>query len=117
MNMNLRQKNILKGIPVSPAGQVQGKVKVIDSLESLKKLGKEDILVSSFLTPDFISFIKKNSRILGIITNEGCRTCHAAILARELKIPYIAATINATKKLRNNTKVIMNSDIGIIYEA
>jgi pyruvate,water dikinase len=114
--MNSKQKTILKGMPASPGGQVQGKVKVINSLQGFKKLSKGDILVSSFLTPDFVSFMKKNSRISGIITDEGCSTCHAAILARELKIPYIAATVNATKKLKNNITVIMDSDAGIIYE-
>ena len=111
------KKTILKGIPASRGGKVNGRVKVVNSLRGFRKLSKGDILVSSFLTPDFVSFMKKNSRISGIITNEGCSTCHAAILARELKIPYIAATINATKKLKNNTAVIMDSDIGIMYEA
>ena len=114
--MNLRQKTILKGIPASPGGQIQGKVKVINSPQGLKKLKKGDILVSSFLTPDFIPFVRKNSRISGIITDKGCSTCHAAILAREFKIPYIAATVDATRRLKNNTNVVMNSDSGIIYE-
>jgi len=114
--MNSRQKTTLKGIPASPAGLVQGKVKIVNSLQGLEKLSKGDILVSSFLTPDFVSFIKRISPISGIITNEGCSTCHAAILARELKIPYIAATIDATKKLKNNTSVVMDSDAGIVYE-
>ncbi len=112
----MTHKNILKGIPVSPAGQIQGRVKVINSLQGFKKLDKGTILVSSFLTPDFVAFIK-NPNILGIITNEGCSTCHVAILARELKIPYIAAAANATKKLKNNTMITMDSDNGIIYEA
>ena len=111
----MAHKNILKGIPVSPAGQIKGRVKVINSLQGFKKLNKGTIIVSSFLTPDFVSFIK-SSRILGIITDEGCSTCHASILARELKIPYIAATVDATKKLKNNVMISMDSDNGTIYE-
>lgn len=114
--MNSKQKNILKGIPVSPLGKIQGKVKVVNSLEGFKDLTDNTILVSSFLTPDFVAFIK-NPKILGIITDEGCSTCHSAILTRELKIPYVAATGNATKKLKNNTLVTMDSDNGIVYEA
>jgi len=114
--MNSKRKTTLKGIPASPLGLVEGKVKIINSLQGLKKLSKGDILVSSFLTPDFVSFMRKISLISGIITDKGCSTCHAAILARELKIPYVAATINATKKLKNNITVVMNSDNGIIYE-
>lgn len=115
--MNFKQKTILKGIPASRQGQVNGKVKIINSVHGLKRLNKGDILVSSFLNLDFVSFMKKDSRISGIITDNGCSTCHAAILTRELKIPYIAATVNATKKLKNNAVVVMDSDVGIIYEA
>ena len=115
--MNSKQKITLKGIPASPRGLVRGKVRIINSLSGLGKLSKGDILVSSFLTPDFLSFMKKISLISGIITDEGCSTCHAAILARELKIPYVAATMNATKKLKNNVTIVMDSDRGIIYEA
>jgi len=114
--MNFKQKTILKGIPASRGGRFCGKVKVIHSLEGLDQLRKGDVMVSSFLTPDFISFMKKISRISGIITDEGCSTCHAAILARELKIPYIAATACATKKLKNGATVFMDSDNGIVYE-
>ena len=115
--MNSKQKTTLKGIPASPGGLVRGKVKIINSLSGLGKLRKGDILVSSFLTPDFLPFIRNISLISGIITDKGCSTCHAAILARELGIPYIAATFYATKKLKNNAEIIMDSDRGIIYEA
>jgi phosphoenolpyruvate synthase/pyruvate phosphate dikinase len=114
--MNSRRKTKLKGIPASPGGMVRGRVKIIQSLSGIGKLKKGDILVSSFLTPDFLPFVKKISSLSGIITDKGCSTCHAAILARELGIPYIAATFSATKKLKNNAEIIMDSDKGIIYE-
>jgi pyruvate,water dikinase len=114
--MNKKPKNILRGIAASPAGRIQGRVRVVKSLEGFKNLSGKTILVSPFLTPDFVAFLN-NPNILGIITNEGCSTCHAAIVARELRIPYIAAAADATKKLKNNALVTMDSDRGIIYEA
>jgi pyruvate, water dikinase len=114
--MKPKQKTILKGIAASRGGRFCAKVKVISSLDGIDKLNKGDVMVSSFLTPDFCSFMKKISQISGIITDEGCSTCHAAILARELKIPYIAATACATKKLKNGDAIFMDSENGIVYE-
>jgi len=110
-----KEKIILKGLPAS-SGQARGRVKIVNFLKELGKLGKGDIMVASFLPPDFISFIKNNSRIAGIITDKGGVTCHAAIVTRELKIPYIAATFYATKKLKNNAEIAMDSKKGIVYE-
>jgi len=109
------RKIILKGIPASP-GNVEGKVKIVNFLNEVKGLTKEDILVTSFLTPDLVSIIRKDFPVLGIITDKGGTTCHAAIVARELKIPYIAGAIDATKKLKNNTFISLDSEKGIIYE-
>ena len=114
--MEYMQKIILKGIPASP-GWAQGKVKVIKTLAEIQNLGKGEIVVVSFLTPDFIPFIRNNPQVSGIITDKGGSTCHAAIIAREFKIPYIAAAIGATKKLKNNTIITMDSETGIIYAA
>ncbi len=110
------QKIILKGIPASP-GRVEGRVKIVNFLEELKGLNKGDIIVTSFLTPEFVSVIRKDLQISGIITDKGGATCHAAIVARELKIPYIAGAVNATKKLKDNTFISVNSENGIIHEA
>lgn len=107
-------KPILKGIPASP-GRAEGRVKIVNSLERLKFSGKA-IVVASFLMPPFVSQIKKNPSILGIITDGGGATCHAAIVARELKIPYIAGTISATRRLKKNSEIIMDSKLGLVYE-
>ncbi|MBI4101614.1 MAG: hypothetical protein HY443_01450 [Candidatus Nealsonbacteria bacterium] len=108
-------KIILKGIPASP-GRVTGKVKIIDPSRTIPKFSGQDIIVSSFLTPPFVALIKKNPAILGIITDGGGATCHAAIVARELRIPYIAGAIVATKKLRNNAEITTDSAQGLVYE-
>lgn len=111
----LKENIILRGIPASP-GQAQGRTKIIKNKKDIGKLKYGDILISSFLDPDYLVYLKKNQKIIGIITNEGGRTCHAAIIARELKIPYIAGTQFATRKLKNNMRINMDAGNGIIYE-
>jgi len=110
-----KQKVILKGIGASP-GRVQGKVKIIRFQEEIESLNCSKIIVTSFVNPDFVLFIKLNPKILGIITDKGGATCHAAIVMRELKIPYIAGTLNATKKLKDDIAIVLDGGKGIIHE-
>jgi len=111
-----KQKIILKGIPASP-GQGRGKVKIVRFQKEIAGLNPGDIIVTPFINSEFLSFIKKNSKISGIITDKGGITCHAAIVARELKIPYVAGTIKATKKLREDMVIDMDGEKGIIWES
>ncbi len=110
-----KQKIILKGIPASP-GRSYGKVRIIKSSKDMNKLNGDEIIVTSFLSPDFVAILRENPCVCGVITNEGGATCHAAIIAREFKIPYIAGTVNATKKLKPNTFIKMDAETGLIYE-
>ena len=50
-----------------------------------------------------------------IITDQGGRLCHAAILARELKVPAVVGTKNATSKIKNGDRVIVNANTGDIF--
>lgn len=109
-----KQRIILKGIPTSP-GQVRGKVKIIKFQEEINELKPGEIMVATFINPDFIFFVKSNSQISGIITDRGGATCHAAIVARELKIPCITGTAKATKKLKDGMKIVLDGGKGIIY--
>lgn len=110
-----KQKIILKGVPAS-LGRVQGRVRIIKNQKDVGKLKYGDIIISSFLYPFCLAYLKRNPKVVGIITDKGGRTCHAAIIAREFKIPYIAGTQLATKKLKNNMKINMDGGTGIIYE-
>ena len=114
MNYMQKRKIILKGIPASP-GQAQGRVKIVNCRQEIKKIGKGNIIVTSFLSPVFLTLIKNDSNVSGIITDMGGMTCHAAIVARELRIPYIAGAICATRKLKNNALISMDSERGVIY--
>jgi pyruvate, water dikinase len=112
--MNKKQKILLKGIPAS-VGDTQGTVRIINFCEELDEVKEDNVLVVSFLSPDFLSAIEQNGPILGIISDKGGMTCHAAIIARELKIPYVAGTHKATKKLKNGMIVRVDGRNGIIY--
>lgn len=108
------RKIILKGIPASP-GQVMGRVKVLNSSKDIGKLSRGDIIVTASLSSDFVFALKRTPSVLGIVTDSGGATCHAAIVARELKIPYIAGTIQATKKLKSNMEITIDGGKGIVY--
>ncbi len=105
------QKNDeLKGTCACP-GNATGNVKIINSPEDMSKMQQGDILVSVATTPSIVPAMKKAA---AIITNEGGITCHAAIVSRELNIPCITGTKNATKLLKDNDRVEVDASAGII---
>jgi pyruvate,water dikinase len=92
-----------------------GKVKVLESMKDYKLFEKGDILVTDMTTPDWEPIMKISS---GIITNKGGRTCHAAIVARELGLNAIVGTGNATDVLYSDKEITMSctqGETGIIY--
>ncbi len=68
----------------------------------LIKVKEGDIIVTHMTDPDWVPVMKKAA---GIITDRGGRTCHAAIVSRELGIPAIVGTENATKIIKNGQKI------------
>lgn len=109
-----KQKIILRGIGASP-GKIRGKVKIVNFPEEIDEINTKGLIVTSFLTPDLLATIKRNPSISGIITDKGGLTCHAAIIAREFKIPYIAGTVTATRKLKDDMKIVIDGEEGIVY--
>jgi pyruvate,water dikinase len=103
---------ILKGAPASP-GLISGPVKIIPDVNHLDKVKSGDILVTDMTTPDFVPAMK---RAAGIITNRGGLTSHAAIVSRELGVPCIVGTGNATKVLKDGLTVTLNSEAGEVYQ-
>ena len=93
-----------------------GKVRIIDDLNEMDKVQEGDILVSDMTDPDWEPVMKRAS---AIITNRGGRTCHAAIIARELGVPAIVGCGNATELLVDGQDVTVScaeGDTGFIYE-
>ena len=75
-----------------------GKIKILKSMKEFKDFNEGDILVTDMTTPDWEPLMKISS---GIITNKGGRTCHAAIVARELGLNAVVGTGNGTEILKN----------------
>ena len=94
------------------AGKVVGKVKIMRTSQE-KEFNEGEILVSGMTTPDFVPAMKK---AVAIVTNTGGMTSHAAIVSRELGVPCIVGTGNATKELAEGIKVTVDGTHGNVYE-
>lgn len=103
---------IAKGLGASP-GMASGAVKIVKNTDELDKINKGDILVTVMTTPDMVPAMKRAN---GIITDEGGVTCHAAIVSRELGIPCVVGTGDASKILKENTSVTIDGGKGLVYE-
>lgn len=105
-------KVLLTGSPASP-GRDSGPVKIIYSPNELDKVLAGDVLVAELTTPDFVPAMK---RAAAIVTDRGGRTCHAAIVSRELGIPCVVGAENATKILKQEQVVTVDGSDGKVYE-
>ncbi|PVZ13609.1 MULTISPECIES: phosphoenolpyruvate synthase [unclassified Pseudomonas] len=93
-----------------------GKVRVIHDVSEMDKVQPGDVLVSDMTDPDWEPVMKRAS---AIVTNRGGRTCHAAIIARELGIPAVVGCGNATQLLTDGLGVTVScaeGDTGFIFE-
>jgi pyruvate,water dikinase len=93
-----------------------GTAKVIRSVAEMNRVQPGDVLVSDMTDPDWEPVMKRAS---AIVTNRGGRTCHAAIIARELGIPAVVGCGDATEKIADGTEVTVScaeGDEGYVYE-
>lgn len=86
-----------------------GKASVIESVEQINDFNEGDVLVTTMTDPDWVPIMKKAS---AIVTNKGGRTCHAAIVSRELGIPCIVGTDVATEQIPNGEDVTVSCNEG-----
>jgi len=94
----------------------RGPVRVVSHLRDMDTVQPGDVLVADMTDPDWEPVMKRTS---AIITNRGGRTCHAAIIARELGVPAVVGCGNATDLLRDDQTVTVScaeGDTGLIYE-
>ena len=119
MDSTVAKKTLFKGIAVGDKIGT-GKVSILFSLDKRVTEGHEfkagDVLVTDMTDPDWEPIMKKAS---AIITNKGGRTCHAAIVARELGVPAIVGCGNATELLNEEQMVTAScaeGDEGIVYD-
>ncbi len=116
LNAEVKSQNKLKDNQVrgncAYSGKVKGKVRIIDNVKKQAKDFQEgEILVTSMTRPEFVPLMKKS---IATITNEGGLTCHAAIISRELQIPCVIGTKNATQLLKNGDLVEVDADNGVV---
>jgi pyruvate, water dikinase len=93
-----------------------GHARIIRDVKEMSRVRAGDVLVADMTDPDWEPVMK---RAAAIVTNRGGRTCHAAIIARELGIPAVVGCVNATQMIRENQAVTVScaeGDTGHVYE-
>ena len=102
---------ILDGSPASP-GVASGCIRVIRDPRQTSSIGEGDVLVAEMTTPDFVPAMK---RAAAIVTERGGRTCHAAIISRELGVPCVVGASGASQ-LADGREVTVDGAAGLIYD-
>jgi pyruvate, water dikinase len=108
-HIETNQKPILEGIAVGTK-IAQGKVKIISDISKMTQFTKGEVLVTKMTDPDWVPLMRISS---AVITDEGGKTCHAAIVARELGIPCIVGSKKATKTLKNGQIITLDCSQGL----
>jgi pyruvate,water dikinase len=103
---------LLTGSPAGP-GLGSGPVKIVMESDGISEVQEGDVLVAVMTTPDFVPAMKRAS---GIVTDKGGRTCHAAIISRELGIPCVVGANSATTQLSPEQIVTVDGWEGKVYE-
>jgi len=107
-------KVVVKGIAAGRRGIGAGVAKVVlNPEEAAKVMRKGDILVAEMTNPDYVPFMKMAG---AIVTDKGGVTCHAAIVSRELGIPCVVGTENATKLMVSGKEYTVDARNGVVYE-
>ncbi len=103
-------EKLLEGLAASP-GVVSGPVKILAGPHELAKVEKGDVLVATMTSPDYVPAIE---RAVAVVTDEGGMTSHASIVSREMGIPCVVGTEEATKKLTDGQVVTVDGSSGIV---
>ncbi len=102
---------MLRGFGASP-GVAAGVARILRGPAEMEKLKAGEILVTTMTTPDMVPAM---SRAAGIVTDEGGMTCHAAIVSRELGVPCIVGTREATKLVVDGSEITLDGKTGMVY--
>ncbi len=108
----IKGKILLSGLGASP-GVSSGVVKIIHSMSDLPKIKQGDVLVTKMTNPDMVVAMQKAS---AIVTDEGGLTSHASIVSREMGIPAVVGTGEATEKLKEGQIITVDGSTGHVYE-
>ncbi|MFQ3293301.1 MAG: pyruvate,water dikinase [Halobacteriales archaeon] len=105
-------EGLVQGLDASP-GKATGSVRIVEKLDQLDKVGDGDIIVTQMTTPDMVPAMKRAG---GIVTDEGGMTSHAAIVSRELGVPAVVGTSDATTILSDGQEITLDGDMGTVAE-
>jgi pyruvate,water dikinase len=103
---------LVRGVSASP-GTGSGTVRIIKKLDHLDQVTKGDIIVSKMTMPDMVPAMKRAG---AIVTDEGGMTSHASIVSREMGVPAVVGTRNATEVLKNGQLITVDGDMGTVRE-
>jgi pyruvate, water dikinase len=103
---------LVRGLGAAP-GVGSGRARVLGEQSDSERLGEGDVLVTHMTAPDWVPLMR---RAAAIVTDSGGMTCHAAIVSRELGIPCVVGTGDATKKLRDGELVTVDAIQGLVTE-
>jgi pyruvate,water dikinase len=103
---------LVRGLGAAP-GVASGAVRVVAELAGADALATGEVLVTHMTAPDWVPLMRKAA---AIVTDSGGMTCHAAIVSRELGIPCVVGTAEATKVLRDGEVVTVDAGEGIVSE-
>ncbi|NLK44045.1 MAG: phosphoenolpyruvate synthase [Tissierellia bacterium] len=109
---NKELKMLVRGLPASP-GIGRGKVRNIKDISEIDRVKEGDILVTVMTNPDMVPAMRKAA---AVVTDDGGRTCHAAIVSRELGIPCIVGAKNASQVLVEGLEITVDASRGVVYE-
>jgi len=107
-----RKEKKISGVVAFP-GKARGKAYILSEKRSVKKMPKNSILITSMIKPDMISYL---AGVIALVSDNGGITSHAAIIARELRIPCIVGTGNASQIIPHgsNVKIIATGKKGLV---
>ncbi|HEY7455242.1 MAG TPA: phosphoenolpyruvate synthase [Thermoleophilaceae bacterium] len=103
---------LLRGLGAAP-GAASGRVRIVAGLADAGALADGEVLVTHMTAPDWVPLMRKAA---AIVTDSGGMTCHAAIVSRELGIPCVVGTGDATTRLRDGEEVTVDAGRGIVTE-
>ena len=101
---------LLRGLGAAP-GQAGGAARLLGALSDASKLHPGDVLVTHMTAPDWVPLMRKAA---AVVTDSGGMTCHAAIVSRELGIPCVVGTGDATQRLRDGEPITVNATDGTV---
>jgi len=110
----MERKVVVKGIAAGKRDIGAGIAKVVMTPDdALRLMKKGDVLVTTMTNPDYVPFMKMAG---AIVTDKGGVTCHAAIVSRELGIPCVVGTENATQVMMTEEEYTVDAKSGVVYE-